>query len=144
MVGAEIGVRNHCYHRRAVEEPYGMRAQQRQVYHSLGAWVTVYERIGQEQRALLCVYKVHCTEMVELWIDSNYFLCHIGSVPVLARQACYQSVGVAGFHHHHAEIIALIHLVVSLLERAAFALFFSGKYGRIPFAALHLVVVAQV
>lgn len=39
-----------------------MRAQQSQVDHSLGAGVAVYERIGQEQRAIECFKKVKGTK----------------------------------------------------------------------------------
>ena len=83
--------------------------------------MAVDKRIGKEVRAFLGVEDVHCAEVLEFRTDADYFFGHLDGVAVLGVQSGDESVGLTGFHHHHAEVVALEHLVVGLFVGDAFA-----------------------
>ena len=65
----------------------------------------------------------------------------IGELGVHARD---ESVSLAGLYHHHAEVVALEHLVVGLLEGVSVALALLGEDARILLAAVVLAVMAEI
>ncbi len=72
------------------------------------------------------------------------FFGHLDGVAVLGVQSGDESVGLTGFHHHHAEVVALEHLVVGLFVGDAFAGALFGKDTCVTFAAFRFVGMAQV
>ena len=100
--------------------------------------------VRQEVRTFLTVHDVHGTEMVVFRLYADDFfgdLDRIGIFGVHARDEC---VRFASLYHHHAEVVALEHLVVGLFECITFAGFLLGQYLGITFAAFGFAVVAQV
>ena len=127
-----------------VEEAYGILRQFGDVYQCFRIGMAVDKRIGKEVRAFLGVEDVHCAEVLEFRTDADYFFGHLDGVAVLGVQSGDESVGLTGFHHHHAEVVAFEHLVVGLFVGDAFAGALFGKDTCVTFAAFRFVGMAQV
>ena len=82
--------------------------------------------------------------MAVLGLYADYLLCHFYCVGEFCVDAGYECVGIAGLDHHHAEVVALEHLVVSLFECISVALALLCQYTGVTLAASHLAVVAQI
>ncbi len=106
--------------------------------------MAVDQRVGDVVGALLGVEDVHRGECLVVRTDADDLLCHFYSVGVLGVETCYEGVCLPRLHHHHAEIVALEHLVVGFLEGVALALALGCQQLCEVFAASALPVVAQV
>ena len=115
VLAAEVGVGDHGDDGLAVEEMDCVGAEQREVDQRIGVGVTVDERVGQEERAALGVDQMHGAEVFELGIDADHLLGYLLDVLLPAGEAGNERIGVAGLHHHHAEVIAIVQFVGSLL-----------------------------
>src|SRR5574344_1938692 len=87
---------------------------------------------------------MHRTEMLVFRTDANYLFCHLDSVAVFGIETREESISLASLHHHHTEVVAFKHLIVSLLEGVSVALAFLGQDTCITLAALLLVRMTQV
>ena len=106
--------------------------------------MAVDECVGYEQNAFLGVNQVHCAKVVVAFAHTNNLACHLEGVRVFGVKTRDECIGLASLYHHHAKVVALVHLVLSLLGGIALALHFLGKDLRIAVAALVLGVVAQI
>ena len=143
-VGAEVAVAQHGHDRRVVEETHRVSRQFGDVYQRIGIGVTVDKCVGQEECSFLGVQDVHGAEMFVFGTDADYFLGHLDGVAVLSVEAGDESVRFARLHHHHAEVVALKHLVVGFFVSSAFAGTLLCQDAGIAFAAGSFVGVAQV
>ena len=127
-----------------IEEADGIFRQLGNVNQCFCIGMAVDERIGKEVRTFLGVEDVHRAEVLVLRADADDFFGHLDGIAVFGVQSGDECVGFAGFHHHHAEIVAFEHLVVGLFIGNAFAGAFFGEDACIAFAAFRFVGVAQV
>ena len=82
--------------------------------------------------------------MVVPLADANNLACHLKGVRVFGVKTCDEGISFACFHHHHAKVVALIHLVLSFLRSVALTFHLLGKELCIAVATFVLRVVAQV
>ena len=143
-VGAEIGIGEHGHDRRAVEEAHRRGGEAGNVFKSLLVGVAVDERVGDEVDAFLGIYEVHRGEVVIALANADYFIGHLNRVGIFCVKAGDESICFARLHHHHTEIVALVHLIDGLLQGVALALHLFREYLGVAQAAVCLVVVAQV
>ena len=87
---------------------------------------------------------MHRAEVLVLRTDSNHLVYYLDCIRVFGVQTCDESVGIARLYHHHTKVVALKHLIVSLLESIAVALTLLCQYAGITFAALLLIGMTQV
>ena len=106
--------------------------------------MAVEQRVGQEERPLLRVEDVHGPDVVQARTDANHVLRGLHRVGILGVHACNQRIGLARFHHHHAEVVAFVHLFVCLVIRYPLAAFLRSQRLRVAYAAAFFAVVAQV
>ena len=84
------------------------------------------------------------SEVVVFWSDADDLLGHLDSIGELGVYTRDEGVCLTCLHHHHAEVVALEHLIVCLLEVIALAAAFVGQYLSITLAAFALTVVTEV
>ena len=143
-VGAEIGIGEHGHDRRAVEEAHRRGGEAGYVFKSLLVGVAVDERVGDEVDAFLGIYEVHRGEVVIALANSDYFIGHLNRIGIFRVKTGDESVCFARFHHHHAEIVSLVHLVDSLLKRVALSLHLIRQNFGVAAASVGLVVISEV
>ena len=127
-----------------VEETYGIFRQFGDINQCFRVGMAVDERVGKEVRTFFGVEDVHGTEMLVFRTDADYFFGYLDGIAVFGVQSGDESVGLAGFHHHHTEVVALEHLVVGFFVGNAFAGTLFGKDTCITLAAFRFVRMAQV
>ena len=127
-----------------VEEPHGCGSQACDVHQRVAVGVFVHQRVAHVERAARRVDDVHGAEVLVLRPYADDLFHHLHRVRVLRVQSGDEGVGLARLHHHHAEVVALEHLVVGLLKGVSLALPFAGQYAGVALAALLLRWVAQV
>ena len=76
--------------------------------------------------------------------DADDLVDHLDGVGVLGVKTRDEGIGLARLHHHHAEVVTLEHLVVSLLEGVAVALAFLSQDAGIALTTLLFAGMAQV
>ena len=106
--------------------------------------MAVDQSVGNEEHTLLGVDEVHRSEVVIALADANHFLGHLNGVGIFRVKTGDESVGIARLHHHHAEVVALVHLVDGFLQRVALALLLLRQDFGIALTALRLTVVAKI
>ena len=89
------------------------------VYQYILVWMAVDESVGKEEHTLLCVKDVHCGKRIILFAYADNLLGYLDGVRVFSIQTCDESVGITSLNHHHTEVVALVHLIVSLLKGIA-------------------------
>ena len=89
--------------------------------------MAVDKSIGNEEYALLGVENMHSGKGVILFAYADNLLGHLDGVRVLGVQTGDKRVGIASLYHHHTKVVALVHLVVSLLKCVALARTLLGK-----------------
>ena len=89
--------------------------------------MTVDECIREEEHALLGVEDVHSGECAEFRTYADNLLCHLDGVGVFGVQSGDECVSIACLYHHHTEVVALVHLIVSLLKGVALTSTLLGK-----------------
>lgn len=82
--------------------------------------------------------------MVVTLANANHLTCHLKRVRVFGVQACDESVSFSRFNHHHAEVVAFVHLILSLLRCVALAFHLLRKELCVAMTAFILSVVAKV
>ncbi len=82
--------------------------------------------------------------MLELGTDADDLLDDLDRIGILGVETGDEGVGLARLDHHHAEVVALEHLVVGLLEGVALALALLGQDAGVALATLLLGGMAQV
>ena len=75
---------------------------------------------------------------------ADYFVGHLNRVGIFRVKAGDESVCFARLHHHHAEIVSLVHLIDSLLQGVALALHLFREYLGVAAASVGLVVISEV
>ena len=106
--------------------------------------MTVYESVGNVVCATLRVEDVHSAKVFVLRTYAYDILCSLQGRGKLGIYASDESIGIARLHHHHAEVVAVKHLVVGLLEVVALTLSLVGKHLCVALAGLVQVVMTQV
>ena len=143
-VCAEVRIRDHGHDGRLVEEFHRFLGEFGDVDEGGGVGMSVDERVGDEERALVGIQDVHRTEVLVSRAYADDFLGDLDGVAVFRVRAGDEGVGVAGFDHHHAEIVAFEHFVVGFLEGEAFSCALVGEDVGVAFAPFGLAVVAEV
>jgi len=110
----------------------------------LGRVLVVDRSVGKEESATLGVENVESGEMLESRLDANHLFCNLHSVAAAGESASDEGVGLASFHHHHTEIVAVVHLFVGFGQVDAIALMLIHVQLGIACAAVFLAVVARV
>ncbi len=121
LVGTEVGVADHGHVRILVEELHGVGRELGNVHKHILVGMAVDESVGKEEHTLLGVEDVHSGKRLILLADADNLLSHLDGVGVFGVKAGDESIRIARLHHHHAEVVALVHFVVSLLEGVALA-----------------------
>ena len=80
LVGTEVGVADHGDVWLLVEELYGMGRQLGNVHQHVLVGVTVYERVGDVEGALLRVEDVHRGEGLVFGTNAHHLFCHLDGV----------------------------------------------------------------
>ena len=82
--------------------------------------------------------------MVVFRLYADYFFGDLDCIGIFGVHARDECVRFASLHHHHAEVVALEHLVVGFFVGNAFAGTLFGKDTCITLAAFRFVRMAQV
>ena len=127
-----------------VEEAYRFLGKAGDVNECLELGGTVDERVGNEVCSLLRVEDVHCCKGAVALLHADNLLGNLDGIGILCIKTCHESIGIACLDHHHAEVVALEHLVIGLLECITLALTLVGKDMCITLAALALIRMTQV
>ena len=106
--------------------------------------MTVDERVGQEVGTLLGIEDVHGTEMFVFGTDADYFLSYLDGVAVFGVESGDESICLTCFDHHHAEVVAFEHFIVSFLVGRTFACTLFRQDAGITFTARSFIGVTQV
>ena len=81
--------------------------------------MTVNQCICNVVYALLGVEDVHGTECLVFVTDTDNVLSHLDGIAVFSIETSDESISITLLNHRHTEVVALIHLVVSLFEAVA-------------------------
>ena len=76
--------------------------------------------------------------------DADDLLRQLGHLRIAAIHTCHEGVRLARLDHHHAEGVAVHHLLASLAEGNALACLLLRQDAGVAMPALGLPVVAQV
>ncbi len=114
------------------------------VHQFVGVVVVVDARVGKEEGATLGVENVHGGKMSESGLDADDLFCYLHRVAAAGIGACDEGIGLAGLDHHHAKVVAVIHLLPCLKQIDAVALVFLGKHARKAVATRRLAVVTRI
>ena len=144
LVGSEVRVAYHCHARFLVEELHGMGCQLGDVHEYALVRMAVDECVGKVEYALAGVQDMHSGEGVILLADANHFFSHLDGVRVFRVKTSDECVSITRLHHHHAEVVTLVHLVVCLLEGIALTCTLLGKVLGVSGAASLLLVGTHV
>ncbi len=104
----------------------------------------VYHSIGQEVNTMFGVQYVHCCKMLIARTYTYNFSCYFSRCVAAGIGSCQHRVGIAGFYHHHAEIVSVKHQFKRFKVCNAVALTFVSKISRITGTAVGLAVVTQI
>ena len=137
-------MRNHRHDGRLVEEAHGLLSQTGDVDQCLRIGVLVHQRVGDIQRAARRVDDVHRGRRLELRLYANHLVHYLQRVAIACVETGDEGIGLARLHHHHSEVVALIHLVTCLLQRVALALALLSEDLGIAMTAVVLRRMAQV
>ena len=127
-----------------VEELHAFASQLGDVDQRLGVWILVNQRVGNIQGAASGINDVHGSEVLVLRTDADDLLDHLDGIGILGVETSNEGVGLASLDHHHAEVVALEHLVVGFLEGVALTLALLGQDVGVALTAFLLRGVAQV
>ena len=83
--------------------------------------MTVDQRICNIIYTLLGVEDVHGSEGLVSVADADYVLSHLDGVAILGVETSDECICIALLNHRHTEVVALVHLIISLLEAVALA-----------------------
>ena len=106
--------------------------------------MAVDECVCKEESAFLGVQDVHGAEVLVARTYADDLFRHLDGIAVFGVQSGNESIRLSSFHHHHAEVVALKHLVVGFFVGYSFTGTLFGKNAGIAFAASGLIGMAQV
>ena len=106
--------------------------------------MTVHQCVSYIICAALRVQDVHCTEVL-VWCTYAYnLLCSLQCGGKLSVNTSDESVSLTCLNHHHTEVVAVKHFIVSLLEVVTLTLTFVCQHLSVALTTLALVVMTQV
>ena len=83
--------------------------------------MTVDQCICDVIYALLGVEDVHGSECLVLITDADNVLGYLDGIAVLGVETCDECISITLLNHRHTEVVALVHLIVSLFEAVTLA-----------------------
>ena len=87
---------------------------------------------------------MHGSEMLVFRTDTDDLINYLDGIRVFGVETCDECIGLACLYHHHAKVVALEHLVISLLEGVAFTLTLLCEDAGITLTAFLLGGMAQI
>ncbi len=87
---------------------------------------------------------MHGPDVAQPVSDTDDLFRNVNGVRILAEDTTNHCVRIAGFYHHHAEIVSLKHLLGCFIECHPLTVSFFGEEGRIAQPSLLFPVVPQV
>ena len=87
---------------------------------------------------------MHRTEVLVFRTDTYHLLSHLDGIGIFRVQTGDESISLASLYHHHTEVVAFEHLVVSLLERVTVTLTLLGEDTCIALTAFLLAGMTEV
>ena len=89
--------------------------------------VAVNQCVCQEVSTFLGVQDMHCSEVFEARLDTDYFFGHFDRIAISCIKSGDESIRISCFHHHHTEVVAFEHFIVGFFISKAFACTFFCK-----------------
>ena len=74
--------------------------------------MAVNQGISHKVSTFFRIQDMHGSEVFIFRLDAYHFFCYFDGIGIFGIQTGDKCIGFSCFHHHHAEVVALEHLVV--------------------------------
>ena len=134
---AEVGVGQHGDSRPDIELFHLFGCQFGNFHDFLGSWIEVDGGVGQKERAEFGHQDIHTRHLSDSGFGTDDLQSRTNCIRIISGKSADHGVGFACFHHHHAEIVAVLDFLTGIREYKPFALpFFVQVCG----VAIHALV----